>query len=61
MTNELNVSAVAVGAILSQGTTVTRAALNPTGGQLVLRDPRDRCAKIANTIRLLISSFWKML
>jgi len=67
MTNELNVRAVAVGAILSQATTVTRTALNPTGGQLVLRDPSGRYAKIANTVRVtdrefledVLSEWWR--
>ncbi|MEY9421158.1 hypothetical protein ABIF69_007600 [Bradyrhizobium japonicum] len=67
MTNELNVRAVAVGAILSQATTVTRTALNPTGGQLVLRDSSGRYAKIANTVRVtdrefledVLSEWWR--
>ena len=52
MTHELNVSAVAVDAILSQGTAVTRTALCPTNGQLVFSNPRARRAKFANTVRV---------
>jgi len=67
MTHELNVCAAAVDAILSQGTTVARTALSPTGGQLVFSDPRDRCAKFANTIRVtdlefledVLSEWWR--
>ncbi|MBR0948297.1 hypothetical protein ABIF65_000665 [Bradyrhizobium japonicum] len=67
MTHELNVCAAAVNAILSQGTTVTRTALNPTGGQLVFSGPRNRCAKFANTIRVtdlefledVLSKWWR--
>ncbi|WFT97806.1 hypothetical protein QA633_12820 [Bradyrhizobium barranii] len=65
MTHEL--SPAAVDAILSQGTTVTRTALSPTGGQLVFSDPRDRCAKFANTVRVtdlefledVLSEWWR--
>jgi hypothetical protein len=65
MTHEL--STAAVDAILSQGTTVTRTALSPTGGQLVFSDPRDRCAKFANTVRVtdlefledVLSEWWR--
>jgi len=65
MTHEL--SAAAVDAILAQGTTVTRTALSPTGGQLVFSDPRDRRAKFANTVRVtdlefledVLSKWWR--
>jgi hypothetical protein len=65
MTHEL--SPAAVDTILSQGTTVTRTALSPTGGQLIFSDPRDRCAEFANTVRVtdlefledVLSEWWR--